>query len=188
MIGGRAESLGRSLTSLRPIRSASLSRNHSLKWASRSSSKLPKELRKVALDPEAFRSDSVLGVRGLLRAWKAGNLALANAPGSGVADDKVVYAFVPDFIRYYLNEEPLIPNVPTYRCMFEEERNYVLDHLDELVVICRTTRFWHVYWYSADGALLYQVDIDQEHLPAPEDGQEPVAERRLHNGAAEEEL
>ena len=86
------------------------------------------------LDPEVFRPDSTLGVPGLMRAWKAGNVGLANAPGAGVADDKVVYAFVPDFIRYYLNEDPIIPNVPTYRCMFDDERDYVLEHLDELVV------------------------------------------------------
>ena len=86
------------------------------------------------MDPEAFRPDSMLGVRGLLRAWKNGKVGLANAPGAGVADDKVVYAFVPEIIRYYLDEEPLIPNVPTWRCMYEDERNYVLDHLDELVV------------------------------------------------------
>ena len=76
----------------------------------------------------------MLGVPGLLRAWKAGNVGLANAPGAGVADDKVVYAFVPDFIRFYLNEEPIIPNVPTYRCMFDDEREYVLANLDKLVV------------------------------------------------------
>jgi uncharacterized circularly permuted ATP-grasp superfamily protein len=69
-----------------------------------------------------------------MRAWKAGNVGLANAPGAGVADDKVVYAFVPDFIRFYLDEEPLLPNVPTYRCMFDEERDYVLANLDKLVV------------------------------------------------------
>jgi uncharacterized circularly permuted ATP-grasp superfamily protein len=86
------------------------------------------------MDPEAFREDSTLGVAGLLRAWKAGNVGLANAPGAGVADDKVVYAFVPDIIRYYLNEEPGIPNVPTYRCMYKEERDYVLENLDKLVV------------------------------------------------------
>ena len=86
------------------------------------------------MDPEVFREDSVLGVPGLMRAWKAGNVGLANAPGAGVADDKVVYAFVPDMIRYYLDEEPGIPNVPTYRCMYPEERKYVLAHLDELVV------------------------------------------------------
>ena len=86
------------------------------------------------LDPEVFRKDSALGVPGLMRAWRKGNVGLANAPGAGVADDKVVYAFVPDFIRYYLAEEPIIPNVPTYRCYLDDEREYVLDHLDELVV------------------------------------------------------
>ena len=86
------------------------------------------------LDPEAFREDSLLGVPGLMRAWRSGNVALANAPGAGVADDKVVYAWVPDIIRYYLNEEPQIPNVPTYRCSDPEERAYVLDNLDKLVI------------------------------------------------------
>ncbi len=86
------------------------------------------------LDPEAFLPESTLGVPGLMRAWKAGKVALANAPGAGVADDKVVYAYVPDLIRYYLKEEPLIPNVPTYRCIYKEERDYVLEHIAELVV------------------------------------------------------
>jgi uncharacterized circularly permuted ATP-grasp superfamily protein len=86
------------------------------------------------LDPEVFREDSTLGVPGLLRAWKAGNVAIANAPGAGVADDKAVYAWVPDFIRYYLGEEPILPNVPTYRCLYEDECAYVLEHLNELVV------------------------------------------------------
>ncbi|MDF2182584.1 circularly permuted type 2 ATP-grasp protein [Neptuniibacter sp. CAU 1671] len=86
------------------------------------------------LDPEVFRKDSMLGVPGLMRAWKAGNVALANAPGAGVADDKVVYAYVPDIIRYYLNEEPLLPNVETYLCDDPEQRAYVLDNLDKLVV------------------------------------------------------
>ena len=86
------------------------------------------------LDPEAFREDSMLGVPGLMRAWKAGNVGLANAPGAGVADDKVVYAWVPDIIRYYLGEEPLIPNVPTYRTMYDDERRFVIDHIGELVV------------------------------------------------------
>ncbi len=86
------------------------------------------------LDPEAFRPDSTLGVRGLMRAWKKGKVALANAPGAGVADDKVVYSFVPDLIRYYLGEAPGIDNVPTYRCMFDDERSYVLANLDKLVV------------------------------------------------------
>ena len=86
------------------------------------------------LDPEAFNPHSMLGVPGLMRAWRAGNVALANAPGAGVAHDKVVYAFVPELIRYYLDQEPLLPNVPSYLCMFDEDRQYVLDHLNELVV------------------------------------------------------
>ena len=86
------------------------------------------------LDPEAFREDSMLGVPGLLRAWRAGNVALANAPGAGVADDKVVYAWVPDIIRYYLDEEPLVPNVPTYRTMYDDERRFVIDNIGDLVL------------------------------------------------------
>jgi uncharacterized circularly permuted ATP-grasp superfamily protein len=76
----------------------------------------------------------VLGVPGLLRAWRKGNVALANAPGAGVADDKVVYAYVPDMIRYYLSEEPILPNVPTYLCTNAEQCQYVLANLDKLVV------------------------------------------------------
>lgn len=86
------------------------------------------------IDPEAFSPDSMLGVPGLMRAWKAGNVALANAPGAGVADDKVVYSYVPDIIRYYLDQEPLVPNVPTWRCMEPDSLEYVLEHLHELVV------------------------------------------------------
>ncbi len=86
------------------------------------------------MDPEAFDPESMLGVPGLLRAWKAGNVALANAPGAGVADDKVVYSYVPEIIRYYLDQEPMIPNVPTWRCMDPDSLAYVLQHLDELVV------------------------------------------------------
>lgn len=86
------------------------------------------------IDPEVFNKESILGVPGLMRAWRAGNVAIANAPGCGVADDKVLYAYVPDIIRYYLNEEPLIDNVPTYLCDRKEDREYVLKHLKELVV------------------------------------------------------
>ncbi|CAN5531412.1 circularly permuted type 2 ATP-grasp protein [soil metagenome] len=86
------------------------------------------------LDPEAFHPESMLGVPGLMRAWKAGRVAIANAPGAGVADDKVVYAWVPDIIRYYLGEEPLIPNVPTYRCLYDDEMGFVLDNLRDLVL------------------------------------------------------
>src|SRR5690606_26776143 len=86
------------------------------------------------LDPEVFNPESVLGVPGVMRAWKKGNVALANAPGAGVADDKVVYAFVPRIIKYYLGEEPLIPNVETFLCVNDKERDYVLANLDKLVV------------------------------------------------------
>lgn len=86
------------------------------------------------LDPEAFNPDSMLGVRGLMRAWRKGNVALVNAPGAGVADDKVVYAFVPKMIRYYLDQDPIIPNVPTHLCMNPKEREYVLANLEHLVV------------------------------------------------------
>lgn len=86
------------------------------------------------LDPEAFRKDSLLGVPGLMRAWAAGHVTLANAPGNGVADDKAVYALVPDMVRYYLGEEPLLAQIPTYLCARDDDRAYVLDHLEELVV------------------------------------------------------
>lgn len=86
------------------------------------------------MDPEVFAKDSVLGVPGLMRAWRQGRVALANAPGSGVADDKVVYAFVPQIIKYYLDQDPIIPNVPTYLCMNPKDREYVLANLDKLVV------------------------------------------------------
>lgn len=86
------------------------------------------------IDPEVFEPDSLLGVPGLIRAWKAGNVALANAPGSGVADDKVVYAYVPRLIEYYLGEEAIIPNVPTYKCNNEDERKYVLENIADMVV------------------------------------------------------
>jgi uncharacterized circularly permuted ATP-grasp superfamily protein len=86
------------------------------------------------LDPEAFRPDSMLGVPGLMRAWRAGNVAIANAPGAGVADDKVVYAYVPELIRYYLDEDPVIPSVPTWLCHDDTHRSHVLANLEELVV------------------------------------------------------
>ena len=76
----------------------------------------------------------MLGVRGLLRAWRAGKVALANAPGAGVADDKVVYTYVPDIIKYYLDQDPLIPNVPSYRCEDKKQRDYILANLEKLVV------------------------------------------------------
>jgi uncharacterized circularly permuted ATP-grasp superfamily protein len=86
------------------------------------------------LDPLALRPDSMLGVAGLMEVYRAGRVALANAPGTGVADDKAVYAYVPQMIKYYLGEEIILPNVPTYVCSDATQRTYVLEHLDELVV------------------------------------------------------
>ena len=86
------------------------------------------------LDPLEFRSDSLLGVKGLMEVYRQGKVSLANAPGTGVADDKVVYAYVPQMIRYYLGEDPILANVPTYLCWQESDRNYVLDNLEQLVV------------------------------------------------------
>ncbi len=88
----------------------------------------------VFLDPDVFRPDSMLGIPGIIRAWRAGNVAIANAPGSGVADDKVVYSYVPDIIKYYLGEDPIIPNVPTWRCSDPQHLDHVLKKLPELVV------------------------------------------------------
>ncbi len=86
------------------------------------------------LDPLAFNPDSLLGVPGLMKVYQEGRVALANAPGTGVADDKVVYAYVPEMIRYYLGEEPILASVPTYLCWRESDRKYVLENLDKLVV------------------------------------------------------
>ena len=86
------------------------------------------------LDPKCFRPDSMLGVPGLMDVYQAGNVALANAPGGGVADDKVVYAYLPRILKYYLGEEMILPNVPTHICSEPEGLKYVLEHIDELVV------------------------------------------------------
>jgi uncharacterized circularly permuted ATP-grasp superfamily protein len=86
------------------------------------------------LDPLVFRADSSLGVPGLLSVYRAGRVALSNAIGTGVADDKSIYPFVPDMIRFYLSEEPILNNVPTWQCRKKEELQYTLDHLDQLVV------------------------------------------------------
>lgn len=86
------------------------------------------------LDPKAFRADSVLGVPGLMHAYKRGNVALANAPGTGIADDKAIYAYVPRIIKYYLDEDPILPNVPTFLCGEEKDRNHVLANIEKLVV------------------------------------------------------
>lgn len=86
------------------------------------------------IDPRAFRPDSLIGVPGLFEAYKRGNVALANAPGTGVADDKVIYAYVPEIIRYYLNEDPKLANVPTFKCWDDKERDHVLANIETMVV------------------------------------------------------
>ena len=86
------------------------------------------------IDPLAFDPDSLLGVPGLLSVVRNGRVSLANAIGTGVADDKAIYCFVPDMIEFYLGEKPILKNVPTYRCAVEDDRNFVVDHLEELVV------------------------------------------------------
>ena len=86
------------------------------------------------LDPEVFNKNSTLGVKGLMRAWKKGQVALANAPGAGVADDKVIYTFVPEMIRYYLDEEPVLPNVPSFICSDKTHLQHVLTNIENMVV------------------------------------------------------
>jgi len=86
------------------------------------------------LDPLCFRPDSMLGVPGLMNVYRSGGVQICSAPGAGVADDKAIYTYVPDMIRFYLGEEPILQNVPTWRCAEPEALAYVLDHLSELVV------------------------------------------------------
>jgi uncharacterized circularly permuted ATP-grasp superfamily protein len=86
------------------------------------------------LDPLVFRPDSILGVPGLISAYRKGNVAIVNAVGNGVADDKAVYAYVPGMIKYYLNEEIILPNVPTYSLQNDDEREYVFDNIGNMVV------------------------------------------------------
>ena len=86
------------------------------------------------LDPFAFNPDSVIGVPGILSAYRAGNVAIVNAPGNGAADDKAIYYFVPQMIKYYLGEEPILNNAPTYMPMFEADRKEVLNRMGELVI------------------------------------------------------
>ncbi len=88
----------------------------------------------IFLDPKVFRPDSMLGIEGLFEAYRKGNVALANAPGTGIADDKVIYAYVPKIIPFYLGEEPILPNVPTYICEDPADMTYVLEHIEQLVV------------------------------------------------------
>jgi uncharacterized circularly permuted ATP-grasp superfamily protein len=86
------------------------------------------------LDPMVFNPDSLLGVAGLMQAYISGNVGICNAPGAGIADDKAIYTFVPQMIEFYLNEKPILPNVPTYRCQVEEEKDFVLKNMEKLVV------------------------------------------------------
>lgn len=86
------------------------------------------------MDPTVFNPNSMLGIPGIFEAYKAGNVVIANAPGTGVADDKAVYTYIPQIIKYYLNEDPIIENVPTYMCSIKEDMDYVLEHIEELVV------------------------------------------------------
>jgi uncharacterized circularly permuted ATP-grasp superfamily protein len=86
------------------------------------------------LDPKKFKKDSLIGVPGIFNAWKKGNISILNAPGAGVADDKVVYSFVPKMIEFYLNEKPLINQVQTYLCYEKKQREYVLNNISKLVV------------------------------------------------------
>lgn len=86
------------------------------------------------MDPRAFRPDSMLGIPGIMEVYQAGKVAMANAPGTGIADDKAVYAYVPKIIKYYLDEDPILPNVPTFICRDDKDRAHVLENLDKLVV------------------------------------------------------
>src|SRR5256886_16782311 len=85
-------------------------------------------------DPQVFRKDAGLGVSGLVEAYRDGNVSLANSIGTGIADDKAVYHFVPQMIRYYLSQDALLPNVPTYLASVKEDLTYILEHISELVV------------------------------------------------------
>jgi uncharacterized circularly permuted ATP-grasp superfamily protein len=108
------------------------------------------------LDPLTFRADSMLGVPGLMGAYRAGNVALVNAVGNGVADDKAVYAWVPTFIRYYLGEEPILENVPTYVCSEPEALRHVLAHLEEMVVkpVGESGGYGMLFGPTADGVTI----------------------------------
>ena len=86
------------------------------------------------LDPLTFEPQSLIGIPNLMEAYRSGNVAIINAPGNGVADDKGIYYFVPKMIKYYLNEEPILKNAPTYLPFYEDDRNYVLENLDSLVI------------------------------------------------------
>ncbi|MFQ5482567.1 MAG: circularly permuted type 2 ATP-grasp protein [Nitrospinaceae bacterium] len=119
------------------------------------------------LDPETFRRDSLLGVPGLMRAYRAGNVALANAPGTGVADDKAVYAYVPEIIKYYTGEEPLIPNVPTYLCADAAQRKYVIGNIANMVVKTTHGSGGYGMLIGPDSSKKQQREMVEQILAAP---------------------
>jgi len=129
------------------------------------------------MDPEAFREDSTLGVPGLLRAWRSGKVAIANAPGSGVADDKAVYSYVPEMVRYYLKEEPVVNNVPTYLCMLEKDRDYVLENIAELHASAATHRRYRKLIEDNPRNYIAQPTLSLSTAPTYCDGE--VAPRHL---------
>ena len=112
------------------------------------------------LDPTVFRRDSMLGVPGLVHAYRAGNVSLANSIGTGIADDKVMYYFVPKMIKYYLDQEPIIPNVPTYLASEEADMKYILDNLPKLVVKAANESGGYGMLMGPQAA---QAEIDQFH-------------------------
>ncbi|MDT7041744.1 circularly permuted type 2 ATP-grasp protein [Candidatus Nitronereus thalassa] len=121
------------------------------------------------LDPEVFRSDSVLGVPGLMRAYRAGNVALANGIGTGVADDKAVYTYVPAMIEYYLKETPILPNVPTYQCENKSDLQYVTEHLDSLVVKAVNESGGYGMLMGPSSTKAQQAEFKQKLLANPRD-------------------
>ena len=137
------------------------------------------------LDPLVFRSDSALGVAGVINAWRAGNVAMVNAPGSGIADDKAVYPYVPDIIRYYLGEQPILNNVPTYQMTNVKDREYVFDNMERMVIkaVGESGGYGMLMGPSSTPALrkefmdLMQENPAQLHRPA---GGLPVAACLLH--------
>jgi uncharacterized circularly permuted ATP-grasp superfamily protein len=119
------------------------------------------------LDPEVFRPDSVLGVKGLIRAYAAGNVSLANAPGNGPSDDKAVYPFVHDMIKFYLDEQPLLEQVPTWVCARDDDRKYVLEHLGEMVVKATDEAGGYGMLMGPQSTLQEQEEFRQKILAEP---------------------
>lgn len=119
------------------------------------------------LDPLAFRADSVLGAAGLVNAWRAGNVALVNAPGTGIADDKAVYAYVPEIIRYYLGESPILPSVPTYQMTDHQDRTYVLDNMEKMVIKAVAESGGHGMLMGPDSTAMQRDQFAKKIIAAP---------------------